>query len=66
MKGSRFPHPAYFIGLSEGWLFTQPFDVRPISYTGSDGWEDFGAPDPESWKKLAAILFPPDETDDAR
>lgn len=66
MKGSRFPHPAYVIGLSEGWLFTQPFDVRPISYTGSDDWGDFEAPDPESWKKLAAILFPPDETDDAR
>ena len=27
---SRFPHSVYLIGLSEGWIFAEPFDTRPI------------------------------------
>ncbi len=27
---SIFPHPAYFIGLAPGWLFSQPFQTRPV------------------------------------
>ena len=27
---SRFPHSIYLIGLSEGWVFREPFDTRPI------------------------------------
>ena len=27
---SRFPHPVYLVGLSEGWIFKEPFDTRPI------------------------------------
>lgn len=27
---SMFPNSVYMIGLSEGWIFDQPFDTRPI------------------------------------
>jgi len=27
---SIFPHSVYLIGLAEGWIFTQPFETRPI------------------------------------
>ncbi|CAM3763192.1 ThiF family adenylyltransferase [Marinicrinis lubricantis] len=27
---SMFPYSMYLIGLSEGWIFSQPFDTRPI------------------------------------
>jgi molybdopterin/thiamine biosynthesis adenylyltransferase len=35
---SIFPHSVYMVGLSEGWIFGQPFDTRPI---------DVGSPPPE-------------------
>lgn len=28
---SIFPHPAYFIGLAPGWLFSQPFETHPVA-----------------------------------
>lgn len=34
-----FPYPAYLIGLREKWLFTAPFDVRPIDLGEGDTWE---------------------------
>jgi hypothetical protein len=27
---SIFPYAAYFIGLAPGWLFSQPFETRPV------------------------------------
>jgi hypothetical protein len=27
---SRFPHSIYLVGLSEGWVFKEPFETRPI------------------------------------
>ena len=33
---SAFPHPAYVIGLAREWIFTEPFDTRPIDFV-SDG-----------------------------
>lgn len=37
-EASAFPHPAYCIGLSEAWLFSQPFDVRPVDFTAEGEW----------------------------
>lgn len=33
-KDSLFPYSAYMIGLSQGWIFEQPFDIRPIDMGG--------------------------------
>ncbi len=33
-----FPYPAYLIGLREKWLFSAPFDVRPIDLGEADAW----------------------------
>jgi len=27
---SMFPHSVYMVGLAEGWIFSQPFETRPI------------------------------------
>ena len=27
---SQFPHAIYLVGLSEGWIFKEPFDTRPF------------------------------------
>ena len=35
---SAFPHAAYVIGLRKAWIFTEPFDVRPINFTPEDEW----------------------------
>jgi hypothetical protein len=52
---SQFPYSVYMIGLSQGWIFDQPFDTRPI---------DLGAPpetlanpiDPEQIAKEMSIV----------
>jgi len=36
---SRFPHPAYVIGLSGEWIFGEPFDTRPINFVPEGGWQ---------------------------
>lgn len=36
---SQFPYPVYLIGLRQEWIFTQPFDTRPIDALG-EGWDD--------------------------
>ncbi|QQS13853.1 MAG: ThiF family adenylyltransferase [Rhodospirillales bacterium] len=33
---SAFPHPAYAVGFAAAWIFTAPFDTRPIDF-GPDG-----------------------------
>ncbi|MBZ5762069.1 ThiF family adenylyltransferase [Rhizobium sp. VS19-DR104.2] len=33
-----FPHPAYAIGLSAEWIFTEPFDTRPVDFTPEGEW----------------------------
>ena len=35
---SIFPYSLYMIGLRKEWIFTQPFDTRPIDVQGA-GWE---------------------------
>jgi molybdopterin/thiamine biosynthesis adenylyltransferase len=56
--GSQFPASAYIIGLNEGWIFGGPFDVYPVSYSGSEGWGAGGAPDAQKLQELVALLFP--------
>lgn len=35
---SQFPHPGYVIGLSAEWIFSEPFDTRPIDFTSEGVW----------------------------
>jgi sulfur-carrier protein adenylyltransferase/sulfurtransferase len=35
---SAFPHPAYVIGLSKAWLFTEPLDIRPLDFVTEGQW----------------------------
>lgn len=54
-----FPYSAYLIGMAERWLFTAPFDVRPIDLGASDGWDtEAQASDSEALKQLLADLLP--------
>lgn len=36
---SNFPHPAYVIGLAKDWIFDEPFDTHPISFTAEGEWQ---------------------------
>lgn len=36
---SAFPHPAYLIGLSKAWLFTEPLDIRPLDFVAEGQWQ---------------------------
>jgi molybdopterin/thiamine biosynthesis adenylyltransferase len=36
---SEYPVPVYLIGMKKEWIFTQPFDTRPIAVSG-EGWKD--------------------------
>lgn len=36
-RPSIFPYSVYMIGLHKAWIFTQPFDTRPIDVQGA-GW----------------------------
>jgi sulfur-carrier protein adenylyltransferase/sulfurtransferase len=35
---SAFPHPAYVIGLSAEWVFSAPFDTRPVDFVAEGPW----------------------------
>ena len=35
---SRFPHPAYVVGLGAAWLFAEPFDTWPIDFVPEGSW----------------------------
>lgn len=54
-----FPYSAYLIGMAGRWIFTAPFDVRPIDLGASDGWDtEPQAGDSEALKQLLADLLP--------
>lgn len=54
---TTFPYPAYVIGLSDRWLFTAPFDVRPIDLGESDVWGmEQGSCDIDALEELLAGL----------
>lgn len=56
-KATTFPYPAYVIGLSDRWLFTAPFDVRPIDLGESGTWgSEPGSGDIEALKGLLSDL----------
>ncbi|MEG3093435.1 ThiF family adenylyltransferase [Sphingomonas sp. PB1R3] len=56
-EATGFPYPAYVIGLSDRWLFTAPFDVRPIDLGENDTWGvKPGSGDIEALKGLLADL----------
>lgn len=56
---SRFPHSAYVIGLAQGWVFSEPFDTRPITYSAEGSWGPDQDPDhKEQFEALVAELFP--------
>jgi hypothetical protein len=42
---SQFPHPAYVIGLSREWIFTEPFDTRAIDFVEDGHWRNLPAPE---------------------
>lgn len=56
-EATSFPYPAYVIGLSDRWLFTAPFDVRPIDLGESEAWGvEPGTADLAALKELLADL----------
>lgn len=56
---TAFPYSAYLIGMSDRWLFREPFDVRPIDLGESDGWQTLAREgDTEALKQLIAELRP--------
>ncbi|WP_185268932.1 ThiF family adenylyltransferase [Halopseudomonas xiamenensis] len=58
-EATIFPYSAYLIGLTETWLFTAPFDVRPIDLGERDAWGvDPEAGDANALKQLLADLLP--------
>ncbi len=58
-EATIFPYSAYLIGLSGRWLFTAPFDVRPIDLGPTDGWSmEVQDGDAEAFKEFFADLLP--------
>ncbi len=54
-----FPYSVYLIGMADNWIFTAPFDVRPIDLGESDGWgTEAQAGDSEACRQLLADLLP--------
>jgi len=61
---SVFPYSAYVVGMRDSWIFSAPFDTRPIDLGGSDTWGEVpesGADDAR--QQLIADLLPK-STDD--
>jgi len=53
-----FPFSAYLVGMTDRWLFTAPFDTRPIDLGPSDGWNtEMQAGDLDALKQLVSDLF---------
>ncbi len=53
-----FPYSAYLIGMAEGWIFTAPFDVRPIDLGESDRWDtEVQSGAPEACRQFLADFF---------
>ena len=61
-----FPVSAYVIGLSSEWLFSQPFDTRPINLMPEGEWgEQNEVADPETMFEILKEHLPPKEDTDA-
>ena len=58
-ESTIFPFSAYVIGMAERWIFTAPFDVRPIDLGQSNDWDtEVQEGDSETLEKLLAELLP--------
>lgn len=53
---SEYPVPVYLIGMKKTWIFTQPFDTRPIAVTG-EGWKDEIPPTAEASVAAVKLLL---------
>lgn len=51
--GTLFPYPAYAIGLSDEWIFKEPFDTHPIRFTADGEWQ----PEPSVERTADAIQY---------
>jgi molybdopterin/thiamine biosynthesis adenylyltransferase len=60
---SGFPHPAYVIGLSKAWIFSEPLDVRPFDFVAEGRWQvaaDATATT-EAFNYMLSLLEPADD-----
>lgn len=57
---SIFPHSAYVIGLSKGWIFTEPFHIEPLDFSSEGSWEPAipGDADPADVEYFVSLLRP--------
>ena len=55
-RTSIFPYSVYMIGLQKAWIFTQPFDTRPIDVQGA-GWESDAETATEADRKEAVQVL---------
>jgi molybdopterin/thiamine biosynthesis adenylyltransferase len=53
---SEYPVPVYLIGMKKKWIFTQPFDTRPIAVNG-EGWKDEIPPTAEASVAAVKLLL---------
>jgi sulfur-carrier protein adenylyltransferase/sulfurtransferase len=54
-ENSHFAHPAYVIGLEAEWIFTEPFDTRPIQFVPAGDWKP--TPSPETTKEAIEFVL---------
>ncbi|MCW9012294.1 MAG: ThiF family adenylyltransferase [Gammaproteobacteria bacterium] len=65
-EASIFPRSAYIIGFSSDWLFTEPFDTRPIDLQQNGEWgETVDTLDPAAVIQLLKEHLPSKEDADA-
>lgn len=53
---SEYPVPVYLIGMKKQWIFTQPFDTRPIAVSG-EGWKGEIPPTDEASAAAVKLLL---------
>jgi hypothetical protein len=59
---SQFPYSTYVIGLKEKWIFSAPFDVRPVDLGEGDQWgEKTNAADKEALEAFLSELLASDD-----
>lgn len=61
-EASQFPYSTYVIGLKEKWLFSAPFDVRPVDLGEGEQWgEEANAADKEALEAFLSELLASDD-----
>ena len=54
---SRFPYPAYYVGLHRAWIFDEPFQVYPVEADALGSWSsEVSEDDPERQAGLAFVM----------